>query len=86
MCAQYQQCGCDNNTDTSYLDSVANNTTVSKRAVVNGTDTLLINGTLPNGTDAATASGAAGGYRQGLAEMSGFWVVIAGVGYAVTML
>ena len=87
LCAQYQQCGCDNNTDSSYLDSVANNATVAKRAVINGTDTLVINGTLPNGTEAVTASSAAaGGYRQRLAEMSGFWVVVAGVGYAVTLL
>ncbi|KAK5130180.1 hypothetical protein LTR08_002389 [Meristemomyces frigidus] len=86
LCAQYQQCGCDNNTDSSYLNSVANNNTVAKRAVVNGTDTLVINGTLNNGTQAATASSAAGSYKQGLAEMSGFWVVVAGVAYAVTML
>ncbi|KAK5732798.1 hypothetical protein LTR17_010216 [Elasticomyces elasticus] len=82
-CAQYSACGCDNNTDSSYLTEVANNKTVSRVANVNGTDTLLINGTLENGTSDATQSSAAGNLGQSFAEMSGFWIVVAGVGYTM---
>ncbi|KAK3622628.1 hypothetical protein LTR56_022093 [Elasticomyces elasticus] len=82
-CANYNPCGCDNNTDSSYLDEVANNKTVSRVANVNGTDTLLINGTLENGTGDATQSSAAGNLGQSFAEMSGFWIVVAGVGYTM---
>lgn len=87
VCAQYSECGCDNNTDTSYIDSVANNASVATVSEVNGTKTLVINGTLPNGT---TASGgtdsAAGSLRQGLLEGSGWWVVAAGVVYTVWLM
>ncbi|TKA78337.1 hypothetical protein B0A55_03614 [Friedmanniomyces simplex] len=86
-CAQYAECGCDNNTDSSYLNSVANNNTVSRVADVNGTETLLINGTLENGTTASGGtSSAAGSFRQGLAEKSGWWVVVAGVGYTMWLM
>ena len=88
VCAQYSECGCDNNNDTSYINSVANNNTISRVADANGTSTLFVNGTLPNGTTAAggsdsTSASAAGSFRQGLLEMSGWWVVIAGVGYTM---
>ena len=85
LCGQYQQCGCDDNNSTDYLDSVANNNTIARVANVNGTDTLVVNGTLPNDTADATTS-AAGNYKQGLAEMSGFWLVIAGVVYTVWLM
>jgi len=82
LCGKYQECGCDSNNDTSYINSVANNNTVSRVANVNGTDTLLINGTLANGTTAAGAS-AAGSLRHSLLETSGWWVVVAGVSYTM---
>lgn len=82
-CAQYSECGCDANNDTSYIDSVANNASMAKVADVNGTQTLVINGTLPNGTTASGGTSAAGSFRQGLLEMSGWWVVVAGVVYSV---
>ncbi|KAK3627560.1 hypothetical protein LTR56_019144 [Elasticomyces elasticus] len=85
-CAQYNPCGCDNNTDSSYLNDVANNATVSRVAKVNGTDTLLINGTLENGTGDATQSSAAGSLNYRFAEMSGYWIVVAGVGYTMWLM
>ncbi|KAK4551872.1 hypothetical protein LTR86_010868 [Recurvomyces mirabilis] len=85
LCGQYQQCGCDDNNSTDFLDGVANNNSIARVANVNGTDTLVVNGTLDNATADATTS-AAGGYRQGLAEMSGFWLVIAGVVYTVWLM
>ncbi|GAB7341749.1 hypothetical protein MBLNU457_g0082t1 [Dothideomycetes sp. NU457] len=79
LCAQYQECGCDDNNDTSYLDSVVGNgtnlnSTLARVRDVNGTQTLLINGTLPNGTTAAT-SGAS--RLDGWATVSGWWMTAA---------
>lgn len=56
--------------------------------IVNGTKTIIINGTLPNGTDTSanstgSSSGAAG--RQ-VAELSGYWVMGAVVGATVWLL
>jgi hypothetical protein len=56
-------------------------------AVVNGTKTLLINGTLPNGTtapggDEDAFDNAATGLRAA-AQALGFWPVVAAVGAAV---
>jgi len=48
---------------------------------VNGTQTIIVNGTLPNGTD--TTSGAA---ARHIVENSGFWVVGAIVGATVWLL
>lgn len=68
LCEQYQECGCDNNTDPTYLSSLLGNGSVSALNStlvqvhdVNGTSTILINGTLPNGTTAAgdSSSGSA---------------------------
>lgn len=81
LCSRFQECGCDARNQTDYVNSVANNNTIARVADVNDTDTLVINGTLPNGTTVASAAGP--GVRQGLLEMSGWWVVLAGVGYAV---
>jgi hypothetical protein len=74
--------GCDStNNNTDYINGVANNQTISRVADVNGTQTLVINGTLDNDT-ASTTSGA-GSYKQGLVEMSGLWFVVAGVAYTM---
>lgn len=63
------------------------NATLARVQDVNGTETLVVNGTLANGTTAAGGtSAAAGGLSQGLREMSGWWVVAAGVGYTVWFL
>ena len=53
FCAEYASCGCDgNNTDTDYIESVTNNKSIAQLVNVNGTETVVINGTLPNGTTA----------------------------------
>lgn len=52
---------------------------------VNGTKTLIINGTLPNGTN-GTSSTTSGAARQHLLEYSGFWLVGAIVGATVWLL
>jgi len=83
-----RECGCDNNTESAYLSSVANNATVSRVADVNGTSTLLINGTLENGTTASGGSDSgAGSFRLGVVEKgSGGWLVIAMAAYALWVI
>ena len=79
-CGRYQECGCDGNNETDYVTSVANNNSISRVANVDGQQRLVVNGTLPNGTTAASAGSS---YRQNLVEMSGYWVAAATVVYAV---
>lgn len=80
VCAQYSDCGCDtNNNGTDYVNDVANNGTISKVMNINGTDTLIVNGTIPNGTTTDLSSAASGALIQNL----GYWPIVAGVGYAV---
>ncbi|EMC99311.1 hypothetical protein BAUCODRAFT_398876 [Baudoinia panamericana UAMH 10762] len=84
LCGGNAECGCDSNNDTDYINTIANNNTVSRVADVNGTQTLVINGTLDNGTTASggtESANAAGSLKQGLLEMSGWWIVVAGAVY-----
>ncbi|KAK8187371.1 hypothetical protein IWZ00DRAFT_334709 [Phyllosticta capitalensis] len=67
-CQQYTTCGCDDNTDSAYFDSLVGNgsyaglnKSVVDVARVNGSDTLILNGVLPNGTTAAGGSDSAAG-------------------------
>ncbi|APA10046.1 hypothetical protein sscle_05g048160 [Sclerotinia sclerotiorum 1980 UF-70] len=82
LCAAYSECGCDDNGDASFLDELigngsyaALNKTLVNVADVNGTTTILINGTLPNGTTASGGSDSAAG--RTVAEGMGWWVMIA---------
>lgn len=59
LCQEYSVCGCDENTDSSYLDSIigdgsyaALNKSLVTVSQVNNTRTLVLNGSLPNGTTA----------------------------------
>jgi hypothetical protein len=63
LCRQYEVCGCDDNDDPSYLQSVIGDGDVSKFnqslvtvATVNGTTAIYIDGSLPNGTTASFAA------------------------------
>lgn len=93
----YSACGCDNNSNTTYLDSLVGNGSVADEnstlihvGNVNGTKTLIINGTLPNGTngtnDTSTSSTTSGTARQNLLEYSGLWPLGAIVGATVWLL
>jgi hypothetical protein len=79
LCAPYNPCGCDDSGNTTYLNGLLSgpnaNASVARIATVNGTQTVVVDGTLPNGTDGST-SGAAGGGRA-WAEGSGYWVMVA---------
>lgn len=95
LCAPYQECGCDDSGDTTFLDSIIGDGTYASLNHslvdvydINSTSTIVLNGTLPNGT---TVSGgtedanAAGGMR-GLVEASGSWVVVALAACAVVLV
>lgn len=88
-CDPYNECGCDENGDQQYMnDLVGNgsydglNKSLITVADVNGTSTLLINGTLPNGTTAQggteNPNAAADGMR-GMLQHAGWWPVAAAV-------
>lgn len=60
LCQQYSECGCDDQDNNSFLDDVIGNgsyaslnSSLIRVADVNGTSTIILNGTLPNGTTAA---------------------------------
>ena len=79
LCDTYSACGCDDNDNSTYLDSILGNGTAASQnsslvhvGDVNGTKTIVLNGTLPNGTDTTSSSAAS---QRLLLETSGFWVV-----------
>jgi hypothetical protein len=85
LCRQDQECGCDDNGDDTYFSSLIGNGTyaglnqsVITVANANGTDTIFINGTLPNGTTASggTDSPNAAGNMQSVLRSVG-WVPVA---------
>jgi len=92
-CDPYMPCGCDENGDQAYLNDLIGNGSYSHLnhtlitvANVNGTETILINGTLPNGTTAAGGTEdpySAGTGMQLLLENAGWWPLLATVGAAV---
>ncbi|RPA97560.1 hypothetical protein L873DRAFT_1828976 [Choiromyces venosus 120613-1] len=89
LCQQYSVCGCEENTERTYIDQVISeaerNSSVARIVDVNGTETLVINGTLPNGTTAAegTASVAGMGMGRLAGETLGIWVIAGVVAWGV---
>jgi hypothetical protein len=100
LCAEFSVCGCDDNSDTTFLDSIIGdgdytklNKTLVQVADINGTSTIILNGTLPNGTTATggteeadgsssdSSSGSSSGRASGFLQASGYWVMIAMVGF-----
>ncbi|KAI0994870.1 hypothetical protein K3495_g13311 [Podosphaera aphanis] len=64
LCAAYYSCGCDDNSNETFLDSLIGNGnysmlnhTLVQVADVNGSNSIFLNGTLPNGTSADETSG-----------------------------
>ena len=96
LCQMYSACGCDNNDNSTYLDSILGNGSASDQnsslvnvANVNGTKKVVLNGTLPNGTDNSTnsdGSSTSGAIKDTVIENSGFWVMGAIVGATVWLL
>ncbi|GFP56809.1 hypothetical protein ACSS6W_004672 [Trichoderma asperelloides] len=93
-CGTYDVCGCDDNNNTEYFTSLvgngsydALNKSVVNVAMVNGTNSLLINGSLPNGTtaDDPNASSSSAASMRTMVQMIGFWPAVAAVLVAVFM-
>ncbi|KAJ5180782.1 hypothetical protein N7492_003992 [Penicillium capsulatum] len=85
VCQEYQECGCDDNNNSTYYESLFNGTephnTSDVRVVnVNGTEKIYINGTLANGTTAENTSTSA---ASSVLHISGFWFPVAVVSMMV---
>ncbi|KAF2128105.1 hypothetical protein P153DRAFT_367989 [Dothidotthia symphoricarpi CBS 119687] len=81
LCQEYSVCGCDENDDQQYINSLVGNgsyAALNKQVVtvsdVNGTQTLVLNGTLANGTTAPGGSDSAG-VSLSAGKYSGYWVM-----------
>ncbi|KAK3383045.1 hypothetical protein B0T24DRAFT_32200 [Lasiosphaeria ovina] len=89
-CDEFSECGCDENGNSTYMDDVLGNGSYAglNQSLVtvgnySGKETILINGTLPNGTTAAGGdedpnNSAGAGFRM-LLENAGWWPVVATV-------
>jgi hypothetical protein len=83
-CDPYAVCGCDENNDQQFLSDIIGNgtdldNTLVSVATIDGKRTILLNGTLPNGTTADGGSedpNVSVGMRR-LLENAGFWPVVA---------
>ncbi|KAJ8108432.1 hypothetical protein OPT61_g8179 [Boeremia exigua] len=81
LCQENSPCGCDENDDQKYLnDLVGNgsyaalNKTLVTVSEINGTKTLVINGTLPDGTTAPGGQDSAA-LTLKVGKYAGYWVM-----------
>ena len=85
-CGRYEACGCDE-ADNATVAEMLRNSSIANITTVNDTQQVVINGTLPNGTDDSDdATSAAAGLGRTLVEGSGFWLVGLIVGLMVWSL
>jgi hypothetical protein len=87
LCQEYTACGCDDNSNATFMNSVIGdgnpaqfNTSLVRVSAVNGSDTIVLNGTLLNGTE--TTSGASRIVGMGWNWMMG-WLAISAVTFMV---
>lgn len=88
VCQEYSECGCEDNNDDEYYQSLFNGTQPANSSDVqvvnvNGTQKIYVNGTLPNGTTVAESGAPAMG--RTIAQNSGYWVMVAIVVGAVVL-
>jgi hypothetical protein len=86
LCQRYRECGCDDNTGSAFMNDLlrdgsysALNRSLVTVAIANNTSTIVINGTLPNGTTASGGSisaNAGGSLRYGSAESLGSLLIV----------
>ena len=89
VCQEFSECGCDDNHNSTYFNDlfggpVPKNTSNVRVVDVNGTETIYVNGTLPNGTTRADSS--TSDSTATIAQLSGYWVTAAVVVGAVWLL
>lgn len=92
-CGRYEVCGCDDNNDTAYYDQLigngsweALNKSIVTVAEYKGNMTILINGTLPNGTTVPEQDSPAGLGMRGMIEALGYWPAVAAVAATVFLV
>lgn len=88
VCEEYAECGCDDNNDSTYYQSLFNGTQPANSSTVrvvdvNGTEKIYVNGTLPNGTTAAESGASTLTLGRSMAQNSGYWAMVAVVVGAV---
>lgn len=97
LCQEYSVCGCDDNNNSTYMNSLfkdkdenglPRNSSIVTVANVNGTTTIFINGTLPNGTTAPDPNytSTATALVPHLLYLSGYWPMVAIVLGTVVLL
>lgn len=93
LCAQYLVCGCDDNGDVSFLNALIGdgdynklNKTLINVADINGTSTIIINGTLPNGTTAPGGVDDTSAANTRATTMTGYLVMVVMVGFTCFMI
>lgn len=85
LCERDRDCGCDDDGNTTYIDDLVGNGCESDQdpilvhvGDVNGTKTVVINGTIPydgeDSEDSDESSSTSGAMRQYVLEMSGYWI------------
>ncbi|KAF9776342.1 hypothetical protein IL306_005502 [Fusarium sp. DS 682] len=89
-CSRYEYCACDDNNSTQYFNELigsgsykALNKSIVNVAEVNGTMTILINGTLPNDTALASDEASNSAPARHMARTLGYWPTVAAVVGAV---
>lgn len=89
LCQEYSVCGCDENNSTDFTQALYENATksgddqyrIAKVADVDGTRTLVVNGTLANGTTAPGGADSMGGWSrtEGVNKWIGWWPMVLAV-------
>lgn len=95
LCQEFSSCGCDENDDQGYLDDLigngsyaALNKTLVTVSDVNGTRTLVLNGSLPNDTTTSSDATASSGQKAlanslDVGKHTGYWAIGLVVVYAI---
>lgn len=95
LCQEYSECGCDENDNAQFqADILGNgsyaglNKSVVSVADVDGKSTIILNGTLPNGTTDGESSENSDGFSisHSLMQGGGYWALAAFVSTAVFMI
>lgn len=88
LCQENSQCGCDKPANNDTLDAIVGNGTITNKSLaqvadVNGTNTLLINGTLADGSSGTASGGMPSARLLGGVQWGGWAIITAGVAYTV---
>ncbi|KAH4048317.1 hypothetical protein HBH98_226130 [Parastagonospora nodorum] len=92
LCQEFSPCGCDENDDPAYISDLVGNgsyAALNKSLItvsdVNNTRSLVLNGTLPNGTTAAGGEDDDSAAAHSMAKYTGYWAMGLVVLYGVML-